>query len=181
MYGNYPRQSSRSYILSIFDTPVSYYMYLPCSVMCAVYFLAIFRRNFNGIIVFYVCIINTNSIHASFLVPIAQWPVASRRTVEGVQAGPGYAYAAYARSYDCYSRRGKWVSPYVCVLVCVRVSCVSPRVQDTFAQILIWRQCVRATGNGPGPQRGLSHAAPLRFITRTTNGNLGSYTDTILL
>lgn len=55
--------------------PVSNFIYLPCSIcICAVYFLAIFRRNFNGIIVFYVCIINTNSIHASYPLPSGLWP-----------------------------------------------------------------------------------------------------------
>lgn len=145
--------------------------------MCAVYFLAIFRRNFNGIIVFYVCIINTNSIHASYPLPSGLWPERGQWSVSKLaqdthpQRMPRAMAVIVVGVCECAC---------LCVCVYVNVSCVSPRVQDTFAQILIWRQCVRATGNGLGPQRGLSHAAPLRFIT-TTNGNLGSYTDTILL
>lgn len=119
---SYQKQIQSVSALQLRFAPVLCCLYLPCSVICAVYFLAIFRRNFNGIIVFYVCIINTNSIHASFLVSRTHCPVACGQTEDSgvcVQAGPGYAYAVYARSYDCYSRIGMRVSLYVCLCTCV--------------------------------------------------------------
>lgn len=86
--------------------------------MCAVYFLAIFRRNFNGIIVFYVCIINTNSIHASYPLPSGLWPEGGQWSVSKLtqdthpQRMPRAMAVIVVGVCEC---------PCLCVCVCVWV------------------------------------------------------------